>query len=358
MKLLLNDGDEHVGGHGAPDLRLHSVLARAQKTLDAQVLLDPLEEQLHLPAILVQGGNGQRRQSRVVGQKYQRLARFEIFEPNAAQMFGIVLGDVEAVERNALIADHSSIPIGRRRIHPPRIHAALGAGNKEGAGLMHLVQPSEVQVAPVHHVEGARFDGQDVQHIDLVHLAVADVNESGDGATQVQQRMHLHRRFGGAKRRPIEQAQTQIDSGGVQRVDGSIQIDVQRVFGVETSGALYQPHGQFVIDAPVSKVQRIGQRRTRWHTLHAHVKQLGLVGGKADLYVAQGFSPGQLRKGHYARQIGATQGAHTGIAAMAIDDPSKRFPWHVLHDLRKQCLAHVHASPQAVQTREHRKCAK
>jgi hypothetical protein len=75
------------------------------------------------------------------------------------------------------------------------------------------------------------------------------------------------------------------------------------------------------------------------------------------LDVAQGFSPSQLRKDHYAKQIGAPQSANTGIAAMAIDDPTKRLPWHVLHDLRKQCLAHVHALPQAVQTREHRKCA-
>ncbi len=27
MKYLLDDGDEHLGGHGAPDLRLHSALA-------------------------------------------------------------------------------------------------------------------------------------------------------------------------------------------------------------------------------------------------------------------------------------------------------------------------------------------
>jgi len=44
LKLLLDDGDEHVGGHGAPHLRLHGVLAVAEKLLDAQVLLDPLEE--------------------------------------------------------------------------------------------------------------------------------------------------------------------------------------------------------------------------------------------------------------------------------------------------------------------------
>ena len=75
MKLLFDDGDQHVSGYGAPDLRLHRVLARAQKALDTQMLLDPFEEQLHLPATLVQRGNGQGRQRRIVGQKHQRLAR-------------------------------------------------------------------------------------------------------------------------------------------------------------------------------------------------------------------------------------------------------------------------------------------
>jgi hypothetical protein len=69
--------DEHLGGHSAPDLRLHRVLVSAHKSLDAQVLFDPLEEQLEPPAILVQGGNRQRWQTGNVGQKDQGLALFE-----------------------------------------------------------------------------------------------------------------------------------------------------------------------------------------------------------------------------------------------------------------------------------------
>ena len=76
MKLLFDDGNEHVGKYGAPDLRLHRVLAGAQKTLDTQVLFDPLEEKFDLPTILVQGGNGQRRQAGVVGQKTSVSSKF------------------------------------------------------------------------------------------------------------------------------------------------------------------------------------------------------------------------------------------------------------------------------------------
>ena len=44
MKFLFNDGDQHVGGDGTPDLRLHGVLGGTQEFLDSQMLLDPFEQ--------------------------------------------------------------------------------------------------------------------------------------------------------------------------------------------------------------------------------------------------------------------------------------------------------------------------
>ena len=40
MQLLLDNDDEHVSDDGTPDLRLHCVLAVAQKSLDAQMLVE------------------------------------------------------------------------------------------------------------------------------------------------------------------------------------------------------------------------------------------------------------------------------------------------------------------------------
>jgi len=51
---------------------------------------------------------------------------------------------------------------------------------------MHLEQASKVQVAPVHNVERAGLQNQEVQHIDLVHLAIAYVDEGWNRASQVQ----------------------------------------------------------------------------------------------------------------------------------------------------------------------------
>ena len=58
MKLLFNDGDQHVSGDGTPDLCFHRVLAVTDEAFDAQMLLDPLEEQFDLPAVLVHRDDG------------------------------------------------------------------------------------------------------------------------------------------------------------------------------------------------------------------------------------------------------------------------------------------------------------
>jgi hypothetical protein len=156
---------------------------------------------------------------------------------------------------------------------------------------------------------------------------------------------------------PVEQAQAQIDGGGVQRINARIEFQQRRLLGIQRSGSRDQALSQRVVDAPVALVQRIGQRRaSRWR-LQPHVKELGLVGCQAGFDVAQRFAPGELREGHDAKQVGATQRANARVALVPLDDATEGLPRHELHHLREQRLAHVHASPRVVQTREHRKRA-
>ncbi len=56
MQSFFRDSDQHIGRYGNPYLRLDGVLAGAEKHLDAQVLLDPFEEQFHLPALAEENG--------------------------------------------------------------------------------------------------------------------------------------------------------------------------------------------------------------------------------------------------------------------------------------------------------------
>jgi len=48
MQAFLENSDEQINGDGAPDLGAHGVGAGAVKGFDAQMLLDPFEEQFDL----------------------------------------------------------------------------------------------------------------------------------------------------------------------------------------------------------------------------------------------------------------------------------------------------------------------
>ena len=343
MKLFLDDGNEDIGGYGAPDLGLHRILAGAEELLDSQMLLDPFEEQFDLPAALVQSGDSQRWQGRVVGQEYEGLARLWIFEANAPQLLGVVLGHVESIEGDTFIAHHTGSSVGRAGVHASGIHAALGSRDEESPDLMQFVQPSEVEIATIHDVKCACLDGQEVQHIDLVQLAVADVDESRNSAAQVQQRVQFDGGFSRTKRRPLEQAQAQIDGGSVECIHAGIELRYPGFVGVQRSCASNQSLSQGMVDAPVAKIQRVGKRRSGRRTLQPHMKQFGLVGGETGFAIAQRLPPGQLQEGHDAKQICATQRTHTRIATVALDDTPEGLPRYELHNLRKQRLAQVHA---------------
>jgi hypothetical protein len=59
MQAFLGNSDQHVCADRDPDFRLDRVLVGAIKRLDAQVLLDPFEKQLDLPALAVLLRHGQ-----------------------------------------------------------------------------------------------------------------------------------------------------------------------------------------------------------------------------------------------------------------------------------------------------------
>jgi hypothetical protein len=181
LKLLFSNGDQDVGRDCAPDLRLHGVLSVAQELLDSQMLLDPFKERLDVPSAFVKCCDSEWRQDRVVGQEDQCLVGLGVFESNPAQVFGIVLGGIEAIHGDGLIADHTAELVGWSGIDSPRIHVGLGPGHEEGPGLVHREESSKIQVAAIHDLKGSSLDGQDIQHVDFVHLAVADTSASAGG---------------------------------------------------------------------------------------------------------------------------------------------------------------------------------
>src|SRR5712691_8439378 len=105
------------------------------------------------------------------------------------------------------------------RVAALHLEIRLTAGHEEAAGLVEAIQALEVEEAAIHNVEGAGLGQQLVEDVDLVHLAITNVDEGGDVAAQIQQRVQLDGRLGQAERRPRKYRQTEIDGRGVECID-------------------------------------------------------------------------------------------------------------------------------------------
>ena len=112
----------------------------------------------------------------------------------------------------------------------------LGTGHKEAFRLVQLIKPIEVDVASVHDVESTGLGQQQVQDVDVVQFAVADVEKRRDIATQIEERVQLDGCLGRAKRRPRKDRQAQVDRTGIQSIDRVFQIDTKRFCGIKTAG--------------------------------------------------------------------------------------------------------------------------
>src|SRR5665213_3502583 len=143
------------------------------------MLLDPLEEQLDLPAQTVELGDGEGGQREVVGEKDQPLAGLGVLEPDTSQRRGEAFLRVEAGERDGLVADEAGASVDRMRVPALGLEVGLGADDEEAAGLVKAGEPIEVDVSTIHDVDGTRLGHQLIENIDVVKLAVAEKMKDG-----------------------------------------------------------------------------------------------------------------------------------------------------------------------------------
>src|SRR5512143_1821124 len=97
-----------------------------------------------MPTILVERTDGGGRECHLTGEEDERLAGLGILESNAAQLRGIVLLGVEAIERDDLIANDAGVAIRWRRIDAMEVHVRLGTRDEEAAGQMQDMKACEI----------------------------------------------------------------------------------------------------------------------------------------------------------------------------------------------------------------------
>src|SRR3990172_8057657 len=133
---LPDDGYQDVHRDGHPDLGLHGVGRSAVEGLDPQMPLDPFEEQFHLPPLLVDIGNGLRRDGEQVGQKHKAPMVLSVVESDAAQRLRVILPGLGPHKRDDLIdADPASL-VHRGRRQASEAQIPFGADHEESRKAM------------------------------------------------------------------------------------------------------------------------------------------------------------------------------------------------------------------------------
>jgi hypothetical protein len=351
MQTFLDDRNKHVSGDRNPDLRLHGVLACAQECFDSQMLLDPFEEQFDLPSLTIQIGNHRGGQLHIVGHESDRLASVveHFYAANSAR---VMLVCIEQRQSSNLIEDDVGIgSVYGVGVTTLESSVALCTGDKEAPCGVNGVKAFEIDVTPIHQVEGPGFDRQIVEHVDLVHLAIADIDKTGDVALQIEQGVKFDSGLGSTKWSPRMQRQAKVDSSCVERVNRGVQVDAKRLVDVQRSSNADQVLGEVGINLPRACCIGVGQRIARdCFAAKAQVIKSRRLRPQIDLDVSQRFAVSKLREGHGQELIEARKVLNFEVAVVECHATTERSQRQMSHDLSENEFALMHWNSKRIQT--------
>jgi len=219
--------------------------------------------------------------------------------------------------------------------------------NEEAATSVESIEPLEIEKPAIHDVKRPRFRQQVIEDVDLVHLAVGNMNKTGYIAPQVEQRVQFDRCLGRTKWRPRKHRQTQIYRGGVERINRLFQIDAKGFVRVKLPGDSNQALRKVGIDSPVSRCIGVGQSIARYHGPNTEMIKLVPLRSKASRDVPQALPIGQLSECHTQKLIETLERLDLVLPAVSGYAATKRRQRKMLRQLRENqhSLVH-HATPR------------
>ena len=141
MKSLFQDGDQKVNADGDPYLGFDCVGRCPVKGFDSQMLLDPAEEKLHLPALFVNIGDGYGRNGKDIGKVDKTLLGVQIYVGHPAQGLRVGSSGFLGRKNNALIGTKPQRFVHFLRIEAAAPKIALGANHEESGKQDQCIKP-------------------------------------------------------------------------------------------------------------------------------------------------------------------------------------------------------------------------
>jgi hypothetical protein len=152
----------------------------------------------------------------------------------------------------------------------------------------------------------------------------------------------IHCPFAFPELRPGKQRKAEIDNGGIQCIDGLVQIYPEGVSGIQFSGSRDQNLSEIGVDPPVSHLVGVGQGIPGGFAPDAQMLQLGLSSPQTCLNVPQTFPIHQLCKCHVEVLIPAGEALDLVVLFVASGADTKVATRQEVHQLREYGSTIIH----------------
>ena len=309
-----------------------------------QMLLDPFEEQFHVPTFAVEFCYGQSFVSEMVGQETVDVTGGEVFIGHHPQVFGITLSGLVCGEFDDLVSHDSGVLVNRIGLDDIVLHIVLCPRNEERSVLVYTVEETEeVDISLVHQIDGSHLNAEFIQHPDIMYGSICEIDKCGDITTKIEKRMHLHTGLSGSELCPGAELQTKTDCATVKGIDSIVKIQSEgRVVSIKRSHFIYESLPEVSIDAPITEFVCLSQSVARNRvTDTAHIQLVGDC-RQTCFDIPEAVLIRVLSHAHNQELVIAGEVPDTIVPIVAGNAIVELTSWNKGHNLGKYCASLVH----------------
>ena len=259
LEVMLDNCNKAVRDDCDVDLYPHSILGVAPKPFDAQMLLDPFKEQLHLPAVAVKKPDILGLEIEVVGVVNKRPTEVSDVENDAPELCRVVVSVPFACESDGLVQQHAISPIKEFLSEQHFVgRFPFLSCDEERAGLVDSEKPCKVEITLVEHIAGKRFVCDTVHELGVVDIGVSNAVEDRNLRNDVNLCVNFDAGLCAAKARPKEKRHAEVNGGGINGKETPMKLEL---FG-DAPLLCKRDHiiSEFLEDTRVTEHIRLGKR--------------------------------------------------------------------------------------------------
>ena len=258
LEVMFDDGNETVCDDGDVYLYSYRIFRLTPESFDLEMLLDPFEKKLHLPSILIKESDFFRLEIEVVRVVDEASVQLWSVVDNAPDDTRILFRVRLFSEADTLVFEHVVCTIeDTLAVDNFILWLAFLSDDEEGTEHIDSIESGKVKVSSVKDIASQRLIREPVHRVDIMHLGIGDPVEYGNLRDDVNLGMDFDTRLRTSELRPSEHGHAEIDGGGVDGVEPSMQL---KLLG-DTLALSNRHHieSKLLEDTVISERVRLGQ---------------------------------------------------------------------------------------------------